>query len=160
MTRSTFLLGCQLFLVTASWLLLERPLPRPLSFHFYFCHTLFALPHPFLLSLCAAFEGSDCVQMPECFLSWWSPRDSLLIAHLTPVTSPVEGPVPLHLVSRKSPPPPCVSRCGVSLSWMTRRHSRFQAPLVLVILLAPCHPPGPLVILLAPQPCLMASSLI
>lgn len=153
MTRSTFLLGCQLFLVTASWLLLERPLPRPLSFHFYFCHTLFALPHPFLLSLCAAFEGSDCVQMPECFLSWWSPRDSLLIAHLTPVTSPVEGPVPLHLVSRKRPPPLCFQvRCVTLLD----DPSTFQIPGPA----CPCHPPVPLVILLAPQPCLMASSLI
>lgn len=136
MTRSTFLLGCQFFLVTASWPLLERPLPRPLSFRFYFCHTLFVL-----LSLCAAFEGSDCVQMPECFLSWWPPRDSLLIAHLTPVTSPVEGPVPLHLVSRKSPTP-CVSRCSVSLSWMTRQHSGFQARLYLSSW-PPCHPPVP-----------------
>lgn len=144
MTRSTFLLGCQLFLVTASWLLLERPLPRPLSFHFYFCHTLFALPHPFLLSLCAAFEGSDCVQMPECFLSWWSPRDSLLIAHLTPVTSPVEGPVPLHLVSRKSPPPPLVFPGAVchSLGWPvdipdSRPRLSLSSSWPLVILLAP-----------------------
>lgn len=160
MTRSTFLLGCQLFLVTASWLLLERPLPRPLSFHFYFCHTLFALPHPFLLSLCAAFEGSDCVQMPECFLSWWSPRDSLLIAHLTPVTSPVEGPVPLYLVSRKRPPPLVFPGAVChSLGWPVDIPDS-RPRLSLSSSCPPCHPPGPLVILLAPQPCLMASSLI
>lgn len=136
MTRSTFLLGCQLFLVTASWLLLERPLPRPLSFRFYFCHTLFVL-----LSLCAAFEGSDCVQMPECFLSWWPPRDSLLIAHLTPVTSPVEGPVPLHLVSRKRAPLVFPGAVCPSLGWpVDIRDSR---PRLYLSSWPPCHPPVP-----------------
>lgn len=138
MTRGTFLLGCQLFLVTASWLLLERPLPRTLSFHFYFCHTLFALPHPFfLLSLCAAFEGSDCVQMPECSF----PRGHHVIPSWLLILRQW-----LHLWKVLSQPlyVPCLPGEYPTLCFQVSAvcHSldnplTFQAPLVLVILLSP-----------------------
>lgn len=105
-------------------------------FHFFFCHTLFALPHPFfLLSLCATFEGSDCVQMPQVFLflivTTWFPLDcSSYPSDFTCGRSCPRRSLPAVSVSAPRlpgellPPSAGVSRCLQFVTlWLFHQHS-------------------------------------